>query len=129
MRKTRRDDAHGARRVRGALRPRLAHNLAQRRGALSITQAQLAERIGVSSETIARFERGVYAPSLQKLERLAEALRIPASELLAEDRTLVRSDHENRLLACFVGLANEDQDFLTEVIESCSAHLRRRGRR
>lgn len=129
MRKGRRDDVQGARRSRGALRPRLAKNLAQRRSALSITQAQLAERLGVSSETVARFERGVYSPSLQKLEALAEALRIPASELIAEDRTLTRTDQESRLLACFVGLSNEEQVFLAELLESCSTHLRRRVRR
>lgn len=129
MRKVRREDAQGARRLRGALRPRLAKNLALRRSALSITQAQLAERLGVSSETIARFERGVYAPSLQQLESLAEALRVPAADLIAEDRTLARSDEESRVLACLVGLSNEDQVFLAELLESCSSHLRRRGRR
>lgn len=129
MRNARREETNGTRRGRSALRPRLAKNLAIRRSALSLTQAELAERIGVSSETIARFERGVYAPSLRKLEQLAEALRVHPSELLNDDRTPVRIDQEGRVLACLVGLPSDDQEILAECLENLSAHLRRKIRR
>lgn len=129
MRQARREEGNGTRRGRSALRPRLAKNLALRRSALSLTQAELAERIGVSSETIARFERGVYAPSLRKLEQLAEALRVHPADLLNGDRTPAQLDQESRILACLVGLPSDDQEILTEYLENLSAHLRRKLRR
>lgn len=129
MRNARREESNGTRRGRSALRPRLARNLALRRAALALTQAELAERISVSSETIARFERGVYAPSLRKLEQLAEALRVHPAELLNDDRAPARLDQESRILACLVGLPSEDQEVLAQCLENLSAHLRRKSRR
>src|SRR6266436_1635287 len=63
----------------------LAKNIAARRKALSLTQAQLAEAIGVDTETLARFERGKHLPSLQTLGRLAVQLHISVSKLLADE--------------------------------------------
>jgi transcriptional regulator with XRE-family HTH domain len=63
----------------------LAKNIAARRKALSLTQAQLAEALAVDTETFARFERGKHLPSLYTLERLAVLLRISASELLDDN--------------------------------------------
>lgn len=46
------------------------------------TQEFLAERVGVSRNTIARIEIGNRRPSLDLLERLAKALRVKVGELL-----------------------------------------------
>lgn len=42
-----------------------------------LTQAQLAEKVDVSVETISRMERGVSFPSLRSLENIAHALDTP----------------------------------------------------
>lgn len=50
-----------------------------------LTQAELAERVGVASETISRIERGVSVPSLKTLEDIAGALNVPLKELVDVD--------------------------------------------
>jgi len=53
-----------------ALAVRLSRNIASRRRELNLTQAQLAERLCVDTETLSRFERGKHLPSLATLETL-----------------------------------------------------------
>ena len=47
-----------------------------------MTQAKLAERADLSVDLISRIERGDRAPSLESLEKIAEALGIDPGELL-----------------------------------------------
>jgi transcriptional regulator with XRE-family HTH domain len=68
------------------LNQRLAANIAAGRKSLGITQAVLAERLGVETETVSRFERGVSTPSLQTIERIAEVLGVTVSALLSEEK-------------------------------------------
>ena len=63
---------------------RLSRNIASRRRELNLTQAQLAERLCVDTETLSRFERGKHLPSLATLERLAEQLQTTVAVLLEE---------------------------------------------
>ncbi len=68
------------------------------RKALSITQEDAAERIGISLEFYGRIERGGTLPSVPTLARMAEALRTSADSLLgsspragvARERTVQR---------------------------------------
>ena len=48
---------------------------------VNLTQAQFAERVGVSNDTISRIERGIRSPSFDVLECLAKALDIEVREL------------------------------------------------
>jgi len=41
-----------------------------------MTQAQLAEKVNVSVETISRMERGVAFPSLKTMDKIANALNV-----------------------------------------------------
>lgn len=56
--------------------------LQQRRKELSLTQADLAERLHVTDKAISRWERGVGFPDIKLLEPLAEALGLTLTELL-----------------------------------------------
>ncbi len=47
-----------------------------------LTQAQLAEMIDTTVETVSRFERGVSVPSLKTLEKISKALHVHIRELL-----------------------------------------------
>ena len=47
----------------------------------NLTQAQFAEKVGVSNDTISRIERGIRSPSSDVLERLAKALDVEIREL------------------------------------------------
>ncbi|HSE45261.1 MAG TPA: helix-turn-helix transcriptional regulator [Gemmatimonadales bacterium] len=58
--------------------------LRERREQMEISQEELAERVGVSSQTIGRWERGVVAPQGQNLVRLAEAIEKPLEFLFVD---------------------------------------------
>lgn len=62
-----------------------AKNLRTRRQELGLTQEQLADICGFSTNFIGRMEIGRNTPSFGGLAKLAKALRIPASELLSTD--------------------------------------------
>jgi len=54
--------------------PRLKTTLREARTAAGLTQAQLAERIGVSRKTVNTVENGVFIPSTVLALKLAQAL-------------------------------------------------------
>lgn len=47
----------------------------------NLTQAQFAEKVGVSNDTISRIERGIRSPSFDVLERIAKGLNVEVREL------------------------------------------------
>lgn len=60
--------------------------LQARRKQLTLTQAQLAERLHVTDKAVSRWERGVGLPDIQLLEPLAQALEISLTELIRSER-------------------------------------------
>lgn len=59
--------------------------IAKRRLELGLTQAQLAERVICGRVFIAQVEGGVRFPSINMLQRFANALGCKISDLLKED--------------------------------------------
>lgn len=101
---------------------RLARNIATRRKALGLTQAQLAEKLGVETETLSRFERGKHLPSLATLERLAGLLQITMSELLAEQPKM--ADDEALVISSWIAhLDEDDKRFARAILKQCCEHL------
>jgi transcriptional regulator with XRE-family HTH domain len=108
--------------VLGSLEIRLARNIATRRKALGLTQAQLAEKLGVETETLSRFERGKHLPSLATLERLAGLLQVTVSELLAEQPKL--ADDDALVISSWIAqLDEEDKLFARTILKQCCEHL------
>ena len=60
--------------------------IAQIRKENSLTQKQLADRIGVSNATISKWETAKGFPDISLIEPLAEALGISVSEIIAGER-------------------------------------------
>jgi transcriptional regulator with XRE-family HTH domain len=52
------------------------------RRSVGLTQKQLAEELGVEAITVSRWERGVTAPSLARLRRVAELTETTVSDLV-----------------------------------------------
>ena len=61
--------------------PRLASRLKERRIEAGLTQAELADRAGVSRKTINTVENGVFTPSVLVALTLAQALGVPLDAL------------------------------------------------
>ncbi len=60
---------------------RLANRLKDKRAELGLTQAALAERVGVTRKTVNTVENGVFVPSALLALKLARALGEPVEEL------------------------------------------------
>ena len=60
---------------------RLVNHLREARTALGLTQADLAERVGVSRKTINTVENGIFVPSTVLALQLAKALGRPVETL------------------------------------------------
>lgn len=60
---------------------KLGKRIAQLRQKAELTQAQLAEASGYSEDFIGLVERGVNAPSVNGLERIAKAIKVSLKEL------------------------------------------------
>ena len=60
---------------------RLGHKIARQRRAAGLTQAELAEKVGVQPETISRLETGKRTVSLGMMVLLSESLGLELHEL------------------------------------------------
>jgi putative transcriptional regulator len=60
---------------------RLANGIKEKRGELGLTQAELAERCGVTRKTVNTVENGVFVPSTLLAIKLAKALNLPVEQL------------------------------------------------
>lgn len=60
-------------------------NLKQARVKAGLTQFELAERIGCDQSVISRIESGERSVTLERLKSIAGALRIPLTQLLADE--------------------------------------------
>jgi DNA-binding XRE family transcriptional regulator len=64
---------------------RLGARLRELRVAAGLTQAELARRTGIHRPNIARVEAGRHTPSLETLARLASAIGVSTTRVLAEE--------------------------------------------
>jgi transcriptional regulator with XRE-family HTH domain len=106
---------------------RFAKAVSGRRRELGLTQAQLAEALGVDTETLSRFERAKHLPSLKTLEKLAALLVVPMTALLVETAPEVEED-AHRISAWMRGLSEEDRGFLMDLVKRQAEYLSRRTR-
>ena len=62
-------------------------NLIFLRKAKHLSQEELADKIGVSRQTISRYEIGEALPDIEKCKRLAEVLDVTLDDLVSYDKT------------------------------------------
>ena len=65
---------------------RLANRLKERRAELNLTQAELAERVGVTRKTVNTVENGIFTPSALLALKLARALDLSVEQLFWIER-------------------------------------------
>lgn len=63
----------------------LSERIYQLRRARGLSQEQLAERLGVSRQTVSKWETGISTPELEKLMALCDCFDLTLDELVAED--------------------------------------------
>jgi transcriptional regulator with XRE-family HTH domain len=62
----------------------IGRNARAARGALGLTQSEIAERAGLATEVYGRLERGTMLPSVPTLVKLAHVLQVKPGQLLDE---------------------------------------------
>jgi putative transcriptional regulator len=65
---------------------RLSNKLKERRAERGLTQADLAEKVGVTRKTVNTVENGVFTPSATLALKLAQALELTVEELFWIER-------------------------------------------
>lgn len=70
--------------------PHSGRQISKIRKLREMTQAQLAEEVGMSRAYLARVETGLQEPSLDLLERIAKSLRVPSGILLLDPEDFPR---------------------------------------
>lgn len=76
------------------------------RRARNLTQEQLAEYVDIGTPNISYIENGKFAPSIETLQRIANALKVPPYELYKFDDIKSPEDIKNEL---FCALENDEQ--------------------
>lgn len=59
----------------------LADALREQRNLHKLTQAQLADRLGVTQSAVAQWEAGTVTPTVARLRAIAHALEVPTADL------------------------------------------------
>jgi transcriptional regulator with XRE-family HTH domain len=68
-----------------SLKKQFGRRLQQVRSATDLTQEELAEKVGLTIESISNIERGIHGPSFDTLEKIILALNVPAKSLFEFD--------------------------------------------
>ncbi len=98
------------------LQRQLGERVAARRRATGLTQAELAERARVSTETVSRLERGRTMPSISLLNKIARSMGADPADLLRSSAG--RTKHERavaRLAALLSGHTSAQVDMVVDV--------------
>lgn len=106
------------------LEVQIGKRIAYFRKECGFTQAELAKKLEVDSSYISKIESGYQEPSFRFLKRIAKALSVSLSSLVAADRESTRVPAQTEaadLLAKFRQLTDEDKksmgDFFRFLIE------------
>lgn len=81
-----------------SLKQTIGANIRHYRKAEGLTQAQLAERVDLSTDMIGKIERGLTGPSYEKVEVLAQVLNVPEAALFSPTVMTLPTGERGRLL-------------------------------
>lgn len=87
---------------------RIGAFIAQRRKARSLTQRQLAERLGISDKTVSKWERGRGLPEVSLMLPLCQALDITVNDLLSGEQ-VAQTDYQRKAEEHMIDLVRENQ--------------------
>ncbi|MCB1163740.1 MAG: helix-turn-helix transcriptional regulator [Candidatus Krumholzibacteriia bacterium] len=68
-------------------------HLKRHRQAAELTQQELADRVGVTRQTIISIERGRYRPSIELALELARVFRLPVESLFSLEEGAPNNEH------------------------------------
>ncbi len=108
------------------LAERLGHRISRQRRAAGLTQAELAEQVGVQPESISRLETGKRRVSLEMLALISESLSLELYELFRSPETDSSKDKAmDRLLWFGSRLSVAEIELVLDVGAAVLVHTRR----
>jgi transcriptional regulator with XRE-family HTH domain len=108
------------------LAERLGHRIARQRRAAGLTQAELAEQVGVQPETISRLETGKRRVSLEMMALISECLSLELHELFRlPERDAPKDEAMGRLLWFGSRLSVAEIELVLDVGSAVLLHARR----
>lgn len=107
----------------------IGKQLKEVRKARGLTQAELAERVGVSLSTVKKWELDMNEPNSDKLIALALTLNVSTDYLFGRDTApdLVLTEDKERLLAIIDSLPPRQREAVTQYAEFLKEGGGRRG--
>lgn len=96
--------------------------IAARRQAASLTQAQVADRMGLTSDHVSRMERGLIVPTLGRLAQLSDILSVPIAALLEEASPLT-VDVTNEVYRALETLSDSDRIWVKNMLTELCTRL------
>ena len=89
------------------------------------SQESLAEAAAVSRVTISNLERGEFGMTLETLIAIANALRITADDILADNLSEERPSALNAHFDIFGDCTKDETDFLIAILQSTKQVIRK----
>lgn len=109
--------------IQKALATKIGISLSALRKHKGWTQGKLAEKVGVDTETVSRFERGATLPSLVTLQNLAVALDTTMAELIGESSPM--PNDQTRIVCTWLsGLKSADRELVMDMLKQWCSRLR-----
>ncbi len=102
------------------LSAQIGKNISNQRKYLGLTQAQLAELVGLENETISRIESAKYNVSISSLERFTKVLQLDITDIVRANSSVLPSQAES-IAALLANLNEEDKETILKIVhEACN---------
>lgn len=102
---------------------KIASRVKAARKSANLTQAELAESIGISTNAVAKLENSLMTASLQTLTGIANALNIDINYLLADGNVSEETELDRLLNGLINELSAEDKRFIVHVIQGLKRYM------
>jgi transcriptional regulator with XRE-family HTH domain len=97
--------------------PLIARRIKMARKRAGLTQEQLAEKIDISTNAVAKLENHLMTASLQTLVNIANVLHVDINEFLRKETDVEEISSQDAFLNSLIsGLTPKDKDFIIHVI-------------
>lgn len=102
------------------LRHLVGQRIAKKRKDAKLVQKQVAERVNLSTEGYARYERGDSSPDVELLDELAKVFECSVAELIVET-SVGLSAQAQHIADLLEGVSSSDRDEIVKIVESICA--------
>ena len=100
----------------------IAKSVRAARKQAGMTQAELAEKIDISTNAVAKLENNLMTVSLQTLVNIANVLHLDFNRLLSRDPERTESGPDPLLTELLQELSPRDREFILHVIKGLSLY-------